>query len=83
MQKAVERREKDIARWEARTVGGDDDSMDSAPKPRKVELSTHPYGVVRASDFPTTFASSIAVSVPQTRGLACQARFVICPKLVW
>ncbi|CAM9187342.1 unnamed protein product, partial [Hapterophycus canaliculatus] len=36
VQKAVERRKKDIARWEARTVDVDDDSVESAPKPRKV-----------------------------------------------
>lgn len=36
MQKAVEQRERDIAKWATKTEGGDDDSLDTAPKPRKV-----------------------------------------------
>ncbi|CAM9946768.1 unnamed protein product, partial [Ectocarpus sp. 8 AP-2014] len=38
VQKAVEQREKDIAKWNAKTKGGDDeDSLEPNPKPRKVK----------------------------------------------
>lgn len=38
MQKAVEQRERDIAKWAAKTEGGDDDddSLETTTKPRKV-----------------------------------------------
>eukprot|EP00752_Nemacystus_decipiens_P010357 g9227.t1 len=39
VQKAVEQRERDIAKWETKTEGGgdDDDSLESTTKPRKVK----------------------------------------------
>lgn len=38
VQKAVEQRERDIAKWATKTEGGaDDDSLDTTTKPRKVK----------------------------------------------
>lgn len=37
MQKTVEQRAKDVAKWKAKTEEGlDDDSLDTTPKPHKV-----------------------------------------------
>lgn len=45
VQKAVEQRDKDIAKWNAKTKGGDDeDSLESNPKPRKVPYNTATVG---------------------------------------
>lgn len=45
VQKAVEQREKDIAKWNAKTKGGDDeDSLESNPKPRKVPYNMATVG---------------------------------------